>query len=165
VKFRYRTGTNDNCENVSEDLEVNPGDFANFLWVVGQGGPNSGKVALAWDNDSGDFDSDSVGLYMKVIDHSELKRLNHLQPIADAELKQSRFPKDALTVTLSPYGGLIFKNDFNIGDVVQVIADKNALQVNEKQRIYQIGLAMSDNNVEIASPLVSKDFYGKVADA
>jgi hypothetical protein len=163
IEFRYHTGTNDNCENITDEISANPGDFANFLWVIGHGGANSGKVAIAWDNDSGDFDSDSIGLYMKTVDKSEVKRLKALKKIAEAELAQSRIPKSAITVTLSPYGGLFFANDFKVGDVVKVIADKNALQANKKQRIYQVGLTISDNNVETASPLVSKDFYGKVA--
>jgi hypothetical protein len=163
VFFNYRTGANDNCEDISEEFSINPGDFSNFLWVIGHGGPNSGKVALAWDNVTGSFSSNNVGLYMKTVDKSEVKRLPALQDIADAEIKQSKLPKDAITVTLSPYGGLVYNNDYSLGDVIQVVANKGALSLNAKQRIYQVGLTMSDNNVETSTPLVSEDFYGKVA--
>jgi len=150
------------AKNITEEINANPGEFANFLWVIGQGGANSGKVALEWDNSSGDFDSNSIGLYMKTVDKSEIKRVATLSAIADAELKQSRFPKFAYNVTLAPYG-LIYQQDFAIGDVVTLVANKNALQVNAPQRVYQAALTMSDNNVEIVAPLVAKDFYGKVA--
>ena len=52
-----------------------------------------------------------------------------------------------------------------VGDVIKLNADKGALQVsNIKQRIYQCALNIDENNVEVSSPLVSKDFYGKVVD-
>lgn len=160
--FNYHMGTDDNCNNVTQEIAVNPGEFANFLWAIGQGGANSGKVAVAWDNASGDFDSNSIGLYMKTLDKSEVKRVKALVPIAKAELAQSRWPKFAYNVELAPFGGLIYNLHFTLGDVIQLRADKGALQVNKNQRIYQVGLTMSDNNVEIVSPLVSNDFYGKV---
>lgn len=164
IGFNFHIGDGtDNCDNLTEEIVANPGEFANYLWAVGQGGPNSGKKALAWDNASGDYDSNSIGLYMKVTDHQEIKRVTSLTPIAEAELAQSRWPKFAYTITSNPYGGLIYKYNYDVGDVVNLSATKGALQVNKNQRIYQIGLAMSDNNVEIASPLVSNDFYGKVA--
>lgn len=162
IVFKYHTGSNDNCENVTEDMAANPGEFANFLWIVGQGGPNSGKVAVAWDNASGDFDSNLIGLYMKTVDKQDVKRVTALNDIAEAELAQSRFPKASHEVTLSPYGGLIYNYHYSVGDVIQLLASKGALQVNKKQRIYEVQLAMSDNNVETVSPLVSNDFYGKV---
>jgi hypothetical protein len=163
ISFKYHTGTDDNCENISEEFSVNPGEFANFVWVIGQGGANSGKVAIAWDNSSGEFDSNLIGLYMKTVDKSEVKRLSALSKIADSEIAQSRFPKGAINMTLSPYGGLIYNYHYSIGDVVQTVANKNALQLDALQRIYQVGLSISDNNVEIAEPLVSNDFYGKVS--
>jgi hypothetical protein len=161
IQFRYHT-TNSNCDNITENIEANPNEFANYLWVIGQGGANSGKVAVAWDNNSGDFDSNSIGMYMKTIDKSAIKRLSALPPIADAELKQSRWPKFSYSVDVSPLGGLIYDYHYKIGDVVGLVATKGALNVSANQRIYQVGLTMSDNNVEIASPLVANDFYGKV---
>jgi hypothetical protein len=163
IAFNYHTENNDNCENVNEELSANPGDFANFVWAIGHGGANSGKVAVAWDNASGDYDSNSIGLYMKTVDKSEVKRLKALHSIASAELKQSRWPKMALSVQLSPYGGLIYNYSYGIGDVVKVNANKGALQISKNQRVYQVGLSISDNNVEVATPLVSNDFYGKIA--
>jgi len=163
IIFRYHTGTNDNCDNLTEEFSANPGEFANFLWVIGQGGPNSGKVAIAWDNTAGEFSSNNIGLYMKTVDKSEVKRVTALVPIATSELKQSKIPKGAYTVTINPYGGLIFNKDYKLGDIIHLLADKDALQVDKDQRIYQIGLSISDNNVEIASPIVANDFYGKIA--
>lgn len=34
---------------------------------------------------------------------------------------------------------------------------------NVKQRIYECGLSISENNMEEATPLIANDFYGKVA--
>jgi hypothetical protein len=106
-----------------------------------------------------------VGVYMRTTDHREVKRLLPLQPIADAELAQSKFPKFAYTVTVSPTAGFYFGRifDYFIGDVVSLNASKGALSVsNVKQRIYQATVSISDNNVETVEPLISKDFYGKV---
>jgi hypothetical protein len=69
-------------------------------------------------------------------------------------------------VELNPASSIYYGKDYSLGDVVMLNANKDALQVNNvKQRIYQVSLTMSDNNMETAAPLVSEDFYGKVANA
>lgn len=170
VKFNYHTdpegATPANLENMSEEEMPSPGDFANYVWAVGQGGPNSGKIAKR-ENTSAAANSDGygeIGIYMARVDRNEIKRLAALGPIADAELAQRKVPKSAYTVTLSPAAELYYGSDFVMGDVVALNADKGALQVtNKKQRIYQVELVMSANNMETPNVLVANDFYGKVA--
>jgi len=168
TSFNYHTETESNCDDLSEEVNAVAGEFANFVWAVGQGGPNSGKVAMAEDNTAVDYGYNAVGVYMKKEDRSEIKRITALQPIADSELAQSKIPKFAYTVTLSPAASLFYGDnmDFAIGDVVKLNANRGALLVeNKDQRIYQCQLGISDNNVETASPLLANDFYGKFVDA
>jgi hypothetical protein len=167
IKFNYHTGDADNLENLTEEIQAIPNEFANYLWAVGQGGPNAGKVAMAENNSgaSGSWGYNEVGVYMKTVDRREIKRLSALQPIADAELAQSKIPKYAYSITVSPASGIFYGDnmDYMVGDVVELNADKNALYVSQlPQRIYQCSLAMSENNVETSSPLIANDFYGKV---
>lgn len=166
IFFNYHTGFNDILDNLSEEIVTTPGEFANYVWAVGQGGPNSGRVALALDNSGNTYSYDTVGIYMKIDDNSGIKKISALQPIADASLAQARYPKIAYNVTVSPAAGLYygFGMDYNIGDVVALNANKGALLVEGiPQRIYQCTLSISENNVEVANPLIANDFYGKVA--
>src|SRR6187551_1128518 len=41
ISFDYRTATPSNCNDVTELEEVLPNKFGNYVWAVGQGGPNS----------------------------------------------------------------------------------------------------------------------------
>jgi len=168
IKFNYRTGSGDNCENLTEEIQAVPGEFANYVWAVGQGGPNSGKVALDENNSgvTGSYGYNEIGIYMRRVDNEEIKRISALQPIATAELAQSQIPKRAYSVTVSPAADIFYGSnmDYQVGDVVELNADKYSLQVNAaKKRIYECQLSMTDNNVETSAPLVSDDFYGKVA--
>jgi len=68
------------------------------------------------------------------------------------------------SVDVSPAANLYYGRDFSIGDVVNLNANKGALQVsNVKQRVYECTLSISDNNMEKVDPKIAKDFTGKVA--
>jgi hypothetical protein len=172
IDFRYRTGTADNLDDITEEEAPIPTEFANFLWAVGQGGPNSGKVVMQ-DNVNDDDDGyDTIGVYMRRADFPDIKRIGTAVPppptgltaIAQAEFAQSRVPKTNYTASLSPAASFYYAKDFSLGDVVMLNADKGALHVvDEKQRIYDISLNMSDNNMETPTATISKDFTGKVA--
>jgi hypothetical protein len=77
VNFSYHTDSPSNCTNMVEEDFVTAGDdgFANYLWAVGQGGPNSGKVAVASDAGVTGFGYHSIGIYMKRLDYSDIKRV------------------------------------------------------------------------------------------
>jgi hypothetical protein len=171
MDFRYHTGTDDNLDGCSEEESPNPGEFANYLWAVGAGGPNSGKVALEENIDDDEDGYENIGIYMRRADFPDIKLIGsagppktHLRAIAEAEFAQSRVPKTNYEVTVSPAGGVYYKSDFQLGDVVMLNANKGALFVEDKkQRIYETSLSISDNNVETVSLLLADDFTGKVA--
>jgi hypothetical protein len=166
----YCINANSQLSNmVKEELAV-PGEFANYVWAVGQGGPNSGKIALA-ENVADDADGyDNIGIYMRRADFPDQKTIGligppstGLQTIVQAELAQSRVPKTSYTVTISPASDLKYANDFLLGDVVTLNASKGALNfTGVVQRIYDVNLAMSDNNLETVTVLLADDFTGKV---
>lgn len=166
LKFNYHTDPDvlvSNLDDLTEEASAQPDQFANFLWVVGQGGANSNKYAVA-KNDSAVEDSDGyaeIGVYMSYQD-IEVKNLASLPPIAESRLKTMQHPQDAYTVTVSPSGLLYYEYDFVLGDVAALNADRGALQVSDKkQRIYQVTLNISDNNLETPELLIADDFYGK----
>lgn len=166
--FNYHTDPDDlvpNCDDMVEEEQLTPGEFGNYLWVVGQGGPNSGKVAARQNSSGADLSDgfDEIGVYMVLVDRDEVKRVDALSPIAEAEFQKRKNPVPSYSVQISPASGIYYDIDFSLGDVVPLNANKGALQVtNKKQRIYQASLAMSDNNFETATTLVSNDFFGKV---
>lgn len=163
--FLYRSQVGDhkaNLDDLEESVQLTPGSFANYLWVIGAGGPNSGRYSVASDpSDDGDGYG-NIGVYMTTIDHDEITTYPQLGPIADAALAQMKSPVATYTVTVSPASNIFWDIDFTMGDVVHLIGDKGALQVDKKQRIYQGTMSMSDNNIETAQVLVAKDFYGTV---
>lgn len=170
--FNYHTtaasGYPPNCEDMVEDIALQPGEWGNYLWVVGSGGPNSGRIA-ARENASGVSDSDGVnelGVYMVRVDRDEVKQFSALSGtnnIPDAEFDKRKHPIGSYSVTLSPVANIYYHYHFELGDVVTLNADRGALQLtDEVQRIYQVTLKQSINNVETCDVLVAKDFYGKV---
>lgn len=171
VEFNYRTGADDNLINLTEEETPVPGEFANYVWAVGHGGPNSGKIAMA-SNQNDDTDGyDTIGIYMRAEDFENEILVGQTGPPTtglvlnvQAELAQSRVPKSTYTTELSPVADIYYENDYDLGDVVMLNADKGALYVsNKKQRIYEIIINNSDNNIETVTATVANDFVGKVA--
>lgn len=168
--WKFHTETGWNLEDLTEEGSIIPGEFGNYLWVVGQGGPNSHVVAVEEDITT-PYGHDEVGIYMKYIAENEVKQLGQAGqpekggaiPIAEAEILRSRVPRERYTATLPAGSSTYFGVDYEIGDVIRLDADKGSLQVtNKKQRIYEVGLSMSDNNLETATAMIADDFYGKV---
>jgi hypothetical protein len=170
VDFRYHTGTNDVLDNLTEEETPIPNEFANYVWAIGAGGPNSGKIALDANVNDDDDGYNTIGIYMRRSDFPDEKLIGKTGPPAtglvldaQSELAQSRVPKTAYTATLSPAADIYYENDYTLGDVVMLNADKGALQVTDKkQRIYEATLNMSDNNVEIVETTIANDFTGKI---
>ena len=171
VSFEYHTTAPSNCDNVVEEEQVFPDKFANYVWAVGQGGPNSGKVAVALDSSAINEGYNAIGMYMKRTDYQDEKRLGvsgppptHLRANAVNDLARAIVPDLNYSVEVSPAADLYYGRDFTIGDVVNLNASKGALAVsNVKQRVYECALSISDNNMETVAPKIAKDFTGKVA--
>jgi len=163
--FRYRTGSNDNLDNLVEENQPVPGEFANYLWAVGQGGPNSGKIALE-ENINDDSDGYSnIGIYMRRADFPDIKKIGlagppptHLKAIAQSEFAQSRVPKTNYSCEISPVSSLYYGNDYSVGDTVTLLGGKGSLDVDATQRIYDAALSMSENNIESVSVSLADDF-------
>lgn len=164
VALNYHTGSSSNLDDVTQTEIVVPGEYANYVWIVGHGGPNSGKIAKAENNSTAGYGYKSVGIYMKRIDLPDFKRYDtKMKKVADAELAQSIEPKSMFEAVIAPGGSLVYQRDFSVGDVVALNASKDALQVSGiKQRIYQVTLLNSENNMESCVPTLANDFHGKV---
>lgn len=168
--FKYRTGSGDNLSNLEEEEQAVPGEFANYLWAVGQGGPNSGKIAMVENVDEDEDSYGSIGIYMRRADFPDIKKIGvltpqptHLRAIAQSEFAQSRVPKTSYSCEISSVGGLYYGASFVVGDVVTVIGSKGALSVNApSQRIYDATISISDNNIETTQVSIAPDFAGSL---
>lgn len=160
TRFQYHTGAF-NVNDVTEQVLVAPGQFGNYMWAVGQGGPNSGKVGLARQA-SGQWGYETIGAYM-VYEDTELQKLAAVQAYVEDRFDLVNTPQASYSVVLSPAVPPYYRSEYNLGDVVGIDASKGALQVSGvSQRIYEIDLRMSDNNFETAQVLLADDFHGKV---
>jgi hypothetical protein len=170
VSFNYHTDSS-NLNDLTELEQPIPNEFGNYLWAVGAGGPNSGKVAMEENISDDDDGYSTIGIYMRRADFPDVKRIGvsipkptHLRAIAEAEFAQSRVPKTSYEASVSSVGGIHYAKDFLLGDVISLNASKGALSVSGvKQRIYDVKLSNSDNNIETSVATISKDFTGKVA--
>jgi hypothetical protein len=171
VAWQYHTG-NKNLENVVEGKDIIPNEFGNYVWAVGKGGPNSGKVAVAQDV-GGTYGSDEVGVFMRYHDASSVETLGTdsvnsggVKPISKAELRKAKIPRKRYDVTVSPAGGenaIYYDVEYTLGDVIRLDADKGALNVvNKRQRIFEVDLSMSMNNMETATVVIADDLEAKV---
>ncbi len=175
VAFTYRTTSPSNCDNVTEEETINPGTFGNYVWAVGAGGPNSGKIAVAQNTGITGLGYGAIGIYMRRDDFQDEKRIGvlganppntatHLRANAINILARSIVPDTAYSVEMSPAANIYYDKDFTLGDVITLNASKGALNISGlKQRVHECTLTISDNNIEQAFPLISHDFTGKVA--
>lgn len=160
VRFQYHTGAH-NVNDMTEQIIVSPGQFGNYMWVSGQGGPNSGKIAMEFDSGSGNGYG-GIGLYM-VHKNTELQKLSALRDMAPDEFELIRTPTETYDVTLSPAVPPYYRSNFNLGDLVSLDASKGAMNFSGvKRRIYEVDMQISDNNMETCKVLLAKDFFGKV---
>lgn len=174
VMFRYHTGSNDNLSNLTEDIEIIPytnttdaGAFSNYIWAVGHGGPNSGKIALADNVDEDQYGFRIVNAYQKVGYYPEIKgRGQVLTDTAEGDLARSRRPPVTYGITVSPGAPITtpqYGKDYKCGDAVSLWANKYALQVSgANQRIFEVYLNMSDNNMESQRPLIGDDVKERI---
>lgn len=162
VHLDYYMG-NFNLDDISELEEVIPDKFSNYDWAVGQGGPNV-SVAIAADINTTDMGYDNVGVYMHQIENESISTGvgSVLQDNADAELAKTHVRPSTYSLMISPLT-LIYNDSFTLGDIVEVNANKGALQISAlKQRIYEVVLSLSDVNVESCDVVVADDFFSKV---
>lgn len=157
VNFGYRTGTK-NLSDFTEDSQVVPGEYANYVWAVGDGGPNGPAVG----QDQNSSEMLSKGLYMKM---EEVKgaKLRDVDDLAESFLDVAQLADDPIyEIKLAELTPTYFGLDFFLGDMVKLNASKGALSVvNKKQRIYQVVLNWSNNNTETVSLQIASDFKGK----
>jgi hypothetical protein len=171
LAWKYHTETGWNLADLEEDDSIIPGESANYVWVVGQGGPNSGKVAVE-EQVTGANGYENVGIYMKRIDRPEVKTLGTtsvgsggVRPIAKAEIKKAVNSRSKFVASIGTDVPPFYGVDYELGDVIRLDADKGSLQVvNRKQRIYEVTLAHSDNNMEAASVVLSNDVHNKIVE-
>ncbi len=162
--FDYRTGRK-NLNNITSEALVVPGGYGNKIWVVGDGGPNGGIVA-EWSNADDIFEN---GLYMvrKDIQGNKLGTAGKgdgVKGIAKLELNVAvNNDADIYTVDVSPASNDYYGIDYHLGDLVELNSDRGyGMQINnQKNRIYQVELSYSDNNVETVSLQLSADYKSK----
>jgi hypothetical protein len=164
VKFNYHKGRAGhpedwNCDDFQEDGQLVPGQYGNYVWITGQGGPNVSYVSK-----EDDADIAAKSIYMRLVQLNKPMKYTQMQGMGTRELAAAEHgDKPVYNVVLSPTVPPYFRTDFLVGDVVELNANKGALVVSGlKQRIYSMTLAMSDNNVEVCSVELSYDFFSKV---
>lgn len=171
--LRYRTGSGDTLDDLSEEEQPVPGEFGNYLWAVGHGGPNSGKIAMEENIDDDADGYSNIGIYMVRNDYDDLKKIGlrgppatHLRAVAIADFAQARVPKTNYEAVVSPVGGAYYGYSFSVGDTVGLLGGKGSLSVNVTgQRIYNAALSISENNLETTSLTVAEDFTENMPDA
>lgn len=158
VSFDFHTG-NHNCDDMVEDAQLVPGKFGNYVWAVPDGGPN---VYVAVDSDATDYGDE--GLFM-VYDEIPGAKKATVDNVVGAHLDKALHGDEPIfSAQLSPTVPPYYNVDYFLGDVVELNADRGAMQLaNVKQRIVQVQLSMSDNNVETAAVTLAPSYQGKVA--
>jgi hypothetical protein len=159
VHFDFHTGSF-NLADIDVDETLTPGSYGNFVWVIGDGGPNV-YAALALDVAS----EMAYGSAM-ILDTVSGGIKTDLDPVAPAELavgKQGDAPTFQLTLLPEDVGSFYYGVDYDLGDIITVNATKGYWSISGyKQRIYQADLNMDDDNVETPQLLVSNDYLGKI---
>jgi len=155
--FDYRTG-NKNLDDIEESATINPGQSGNFVWVVGDGGPNGGVLAEA--SDATDISNNGIYMVRKDVKGS---RPRDVTALIAPELKRAMANDDEIyTISISPLTSTYYMYDYFLGDVIKLNATKGNWTIsNKKQRIYQVEMTLSDTNVEKVTAQISNDFKVK----
>lgn len=174
VSFDYNTGLK-NCDDVSEQLLTDPGNFANDVWVQGQS-DHTGDVSeetadglerqvpythppIFWTPPNYRRD---YGLYQRwekvETAFNATERRAHAQEI----LAQAMKPISLLSPTLSPALDNGFNYDWNIGDGIVVNVDRGAMVLSQRKRVVGVELALSENSLETCTPLMVDDYHSVV---
>lgn len=164
IDFRYHTGTNDNLINFSEEIQIAPDQFANYQWVVGHGGPNSGKVQIQ-EVIPAPYGRDEIGIYMSLRDKKEIKLSDTtLTNIVAGTFQEIKNPPKLYSIDVSPtISTPLYGQNYQLGDAIKLNANKGALVVtNVEQRIFEATLAISENNVENVNLLIANDMNEKI---
>lgn len=163
VSLDYHTGLT-NIDNMTELQQMQPDQFGNYDWVVGQGDENSNKIGVAFDATGNPYSYGTIGVYMARSTAFEAKTSQAAANIADEFIKLSRVPAKGYSVSLAPMTPPYYKTDLNTGDLVRLNASRGGLTVSAaKQRIVQIAITMSENNVESTDLLLTGDLKGRFA--
>lgn len=158
VNFGYRTGTK-YIVDIEESSQVVPGVYGNYLWVVGDGGPNGGNVAVDYDTTS----MSANGLYMVRSDVQTAKGTQATELASDKLNVALLADSPIYSIQVSPVVPIYLGIDYFLGDVIMLNASKGALSVtNKKQRIYSVQLSYSDVGVETMTMEISDDFKRKI---
>lgn len=159
-----------NCDDMVEEIAPVPstssqdGGFANYLWTIGQGGANSGKVAVAENTDPTDqWSVQNIGVFMATVQDDSWRTYAQAAAAAPLELAVKKIPQINYTVSLAPGGRTYYGIDYTLGDVIPLYANKGVLILTDtQQRIFQATLNMSDNNIERAVLSVSDDYNDQI---
>ena len=172
VSFDFCTG-NINLDDLTVSQQATNDNFANYVWAVGQAGPNGARKFAS--DVSGDYGYDTVGIYMY---YSEVSAWAHrltnpwIQKQANMELARRNHIPETYTIKPSPLVEPYFVTNrslatdttkcFELGDVVGIKGDKGMMQVDVKQRIYEVVLQLTENCTEVIETRIAKDFLSKV---
>jgi hypothetical protein len=161
VAFEYHTTSPSNCDDLTEQESVQPGSFGNYVWAVGAGGPNSGKVAVDLDSGSVGEGYNAIGIYMVKKDYPDVKRIGkgpnvaggptHLRANVISDLARAKVPDLRYSVDLSPVVNIYYGKDFSI-EMLLMLMHPNGSKVWIKQRVYECA-CLSDNNMK-NTPLI-----------
>lgn len=167
--FWYRTedeGRPSNCDDMTEEIapqpsvSTNDAGFANYVWTIGQGGANSGKVAVAEnDTDTAGYGIEDIGVYMATVQDDSWRTYLQTLSASSLELAVKTVPQTNYTVSVAPGSRDYYGIDFSLGDLQQLSANKGFMSFSGiPQRIYQATLNMSENNIERSILQVSNDY-------
>lgn len=163
MRFAYRYGSSPNLETLDEVGQITPGTYANFVWVVGNGGPNT-YFAQANLTAPALTDIDANGLYMKLVTVGGSFKASMDAQAPDELEKGLKADVPVYTANISPAARIYYDIDYKLGDVCTFDMEQGYWsRIGITQRIHQVILKYSDNNVESADIAVASDFTGKVA--
>lgn len=159
------TGYQNNIEELDFDEVFEPKRWANWWRQFGQGQKDT---TFSWSEpisgaSTGPLGISTVGIYMGQDKQDNVVSAAYLQGLAKQNLKRSSADPSVYSLTLDPTGPPYFWHNFVLGDLIQFRYKKGNLVVPAtKERIYQVDLSLSDNNMELCKVLIAPDFLVKV---
>lgn len=151
ARIDYYVGTK-NAADATRQFTTDPGTFATFVGVVGQG--ETPVSANRWDDGA-------IGLYgvwERFESLSNATTAIEVQATADSILRQSKQPLQTIQPVLGVGEGPWYGRDYEVGDVIPVAARRGRMTYYQYQRVYEANLGRTDNMQETVELKLAADF-------
>lgn len=142
--LHWRVGKRNVEGGFSRSSSVEPGEYGNYVSMLGQVAADAGIRAVNMDA----AEITARGLYEIIETRDNVQTFAALDALSQDLLDRRKFPIKVIGATISPINGPVYGLDYTVGDTLPVVGRRGRLQVASNLRAHEATLSLSDNGTE-----------------